>query len=122
METCGGDRAFAYVVGTLVGALVVALLASAGAVVAAQAVASAPVLTDFEKLRIENVNLLDELRKALLEADTCRGVLAKPRNDLNAQQVSQAVDKLRADINAAHPGFVWNSATGALTPTPDPPK
>jgi hypothetical protein len=66
-------------------------------------------LTAFEKLRVENINLLDALRKALRDADSCRDTLA-------TQQVSQAVQQLKADVEGAHPGYAWDVATGTFTP------
>lgn len=63
------------------------------------AVQQAPAdLTGLEQLRIENLNLQDELRKALLQRDTCR---------------------LQADVEKNHPGFTWDPATGTFTARPE---
>lgn len=77
-------------------------------------------LTEVDKLRIENTNLFDFLKAATEEADTCRGQLARPRAQANEQQSQERRAKLKADIEAAHPGFTWTPETGALVPKKGP--
>lgn len=74
-------------------------------------------LTEMDKLRIENVNLYDALTVAIEEADTCRGLLAKPRADANRSLQQQRWKDMKAAIQAAHPGFSFEPSTGGLTPT-----
>lgn len=75
-----------------------------------------PVYTELEKARIENVNLLDELRQALADADTCHGLLAQPRQTANQQLVASKLALLKADIERDHPGYVWDPRTGTFSP------
>lgn len=77
---------------------------------------SAPTLTEVDQLRIERVNLLQQLTTALQEADTCRGQLAEPRARANRLLVSEELAKLKATLERAHPGFVWDPPTGTWTP------
>lgn len=77
-------------------------------------------LTEIDKLRIENTNLFDLLKATLEEADTCRGQLARPRAQANEQQAQERRTKLKADIEAAHPGFDWIAETGQLVPAKNP--
>lgn len=78
-----------------------------------------PALTALEQARVENVNLIEELRKALLEADACRGQLAPLRAQALADQARDRLDTLRADIERDRPGFTWNPTTGAFTAKPE---
>lgn len=81
--------------------------------------AAPPTLTELEQARVQVVNLLDMLRKALLEADQCRATLAEPRNTVNSQQVANALQLLKADIEHNHPGYTWDAASGTFTKKPD---
>lgn len=80
---------------------------------------AAPVLNELEQARVQVVNLLDLLRKALLEADQCRATLADPRNSTNTQQVTNALQLLKADIERNHPGYTWDATSGAFTKKPE---
>ena len=99
--------------------LVLVALGAVTGLVGAQAPA-APVLSPLEQLRVENLNLRHELRKALLEADGCRGALAQPRADSQQREIDAGIAGLKADVERAHPGFTWNPATGVFTPQEAP--
>lgn len=77
--------------------------------------ADRPALSALEQLRVENVNLLEEWRKAMLEADTCRGLLAQPRSAAQQQLVREKAAALKADIERSHPGYTWDPQTGTFT-------
>lgn len=80
---------------------------------------SAPAtLTEIDQLRIEKVNLLQQLTTALSEADTCRGLLADPRLRANRALVADELVKLKAAIERAHPGYTWDLLSGTLSPAP----
>lgn len=97
---------------TLIGFLVALLLA--GTVRATEP----PVLTDTDKLRVQVIQLMQQLSAAQKDANECRGQLAGPLAALNQQQIDQAVKDAKAAIDKAHPGQTWNPETGALTPAP----
>lgn len=79
-----------------------------------------PTLTELQQAKIENLNLRAELRKAMLEADTCRGQLAEPRTRALADQEREELQKLKADVDKSHPGFVWDTSTGQFVPQAPP--
>lgn len=105
-------------------ALFVALLMSALFVgfllVRAAHAAETPSLSPLELVRVENVNLRLELRRAWLEADACRGQLAQPRADAQAKDLRTLLEQLKADIERAHPGYTWESTTGTFAPKDRP--
>ncbi len=86
--------------------------------VATALVASQPQLTELEQLRRENLALKSQLHAALAERDACRVQFAPIRFKLDQQVLDAEAAKLKADIEAAHPGFVYNVQTGALEPKP----
>lgn len=77
-------------------------------------------LPEIEQLRRENVYLQARLARTLDERDQCRVELAPLRKQRDDAIVRQALAKLKADIEAAHPGFAFNAETGALEPKPQP--
>ncbi len=92
-------------------------LFAAAAICSAQSLAS-PVLTEVEQLRRENLALKSQLHAALAERDACRVQFAPIRFKFDQQALDAEAAKLKADIEAAHPGFVYHVQTGALEPKP----
>jgi hypothetical protein len=80
-----------------------------------------PALSELEQLRRENAYLQSRLARTLDERDDCRVELAPLRKTRDDAIVQRAVARLKADFEAAHPGFTFNTETGALEPVPDPP-
>lgn len=99
----------------LFGMVVVLLVGTALASVSPRA-AESQILSPLEQARVENLNLLEEWRKAILEADTCRGQLAQPRTLVQEQLIREKATALTRDIERSHPGYVWNAQTGAFSP------
>lgn len=95
---------------TRVWGMLLALLVAAA--VAAQGPTA--MLTEIDQLRIENTKLFTMLRASLEEADTCRGQLAQPRAAATGQQLQEKLARLKADIEAAHPGYRLNVDTWQL--------
>lgn len=75
-------------------------------------------LTETEQLRRQVVYLQDRLNQTLTERDLCGLELAPLRKQRDDRIVQQAAAKLKADLEAAHPGFTFNVETGRLDPTP----
>lgn len=90
-------------------------------VLAVAAVSGAANLSDVEQLRRENHVLKAQLHQALAERDTCRVQFAPIRFTLDQRALDAEGAKLKADIEAAHPGFTFNLQTGALEPKPPVP-
>lgn len=75
-------------------------------------------LTDVERLRWELATTREQLHAAMVERDACRVQITPIRADvLKAER-----EKLRAAIEAAHPGWVLDVETTRLTKKPEPPK
>ncbi len=75
-------------------------------------------LSPVDQLRRENLALKSQLHAALAERDACRVQFAPIRFKLDQQALDAEAAMLKADIEAAHPGFVYNVQTGALEPKP----
>ena len=75
-------------------------------------------LTEFEQLRRENMYLKSRLSVALAERDICKGQLAPSQAKATETALQQEIEKLRTDVEAAHPGFTLDIQTGALEAKP----
>jgi hypothetical protein len=82
---------------------------------------STPALSEVEQLRRENIWLKSRLSLAVAERDICKGKLAPGEARANDATLQQEIDKLKSDVEAAHPGFSFNTQTGALEPKPPAP-
>jgi len=100
----------------VLGRLFIALLLFVAGGAALRAVDGA--LTEVEQLRRENIWLKSRLSVAIAERDICKGKLAPVDAKANEATLQQEIDKLKSDVEAAHPGFTLNIQTGALEPTP----
>lgn len=87
-----------------------------------KAPAPKPALTELDRLRIENADLQIKLAAAYDDTDTCRVALAPYLREVNLRAVAEAKTKLKAEIEAAHPGFTFTPPTegrpAMLTPIP----
>ena len=82
----------------------------------------APTLSELETLRYENLKLKVALAQTQALSDACKAelgmlyqALGKVRADRATADLTAAERELKAEIDAAHPGFEWNPKTGALT-------
>lgn len=104
----------------IVRTLVLLLVSTTIGAAAAAATGNAQTLTEIEQLRRENAYLQAKLARTLDERDDCRTELAPLRKIRDDGIVQRAIAKLKADLEAAHPGFVFRPETGALEPVPVP--
>lgn len=74
-------------------------------------------LTENDRLRAENHVLKATLVETLRLLDTCHVDLAPLRTRANAAALTADRQAMKAAIEAAHPGFVYNLETGQLTPS-----
>jgi hypothetical protein len=75
-------------------------------------------LTDVERLQWELTNTREQLHAAMVERDACR-VQVTP---IRAEVLKSERAKLKAAIEAAHPGWELNLDTNRLTKKPETPK
>lgn len=78
----------------------------------------ADTLTEMDRLRIENVRLQELLAAAYADHDGCRMQLAPYRKAENDAAVQKAKAALKAQIEAAHDGYVYNIEAGTLEKRP----
>lgn len=57
----------------------------------------------------------------LQQADTCAATLAQYRGPAAVRDLQQLELDLKTKIEARHPGYTFNTQTGALTKIPEPP-
>lgn len=69
-------------------------------------------LTEIQRLEYELAKTQSQLHAALAERDTCRVELTPVRGEW----VKATIAKMKAGIEAAHPGYVLNVHTGNLEP------
>jgi hypothetical protein len=74
----------------------------------------APKLTEVQRLEYELAKTQSQLHAALAERDGCRVELTPVRGEW----VKATITKMKAGIEAAHPGYSLNVATGTLEPKP----
>ena len=90
---------------------------------------AAPSLSEVEQLRVDLLQARTLLAQLQAGYDGCRaeiGTLYHQLGQVRAQVASQVLTaeeaRLKADVEAAHPGYTWNPKTGAFTrKTADPP-
>jgi len=75
--------------------------------VTAQGDVSPPPLTTQDQADIAILNLMAQLAQTKRELAACTG-------KLDAASVTEQLEKTRRAIEARHPGFVWDAATGTL--------
>lgn len=78
----------------------------------------APSLTDTDRLRQENYGLKRRVADLLLMLDACTVEAAPLRRDAIPVMLKQEAEKLKAAIESAHEGYVFNLETGQLEPKP----
>jgi hypothetical protein len=74
----------------------------------------APKLTEIQRLEYELAKTQSQLHAALAERDSCRVELTPVRGEW----VKTTITKMKAGIEAAHPGYILNVQTGVLEPKP----
>lgn len=65
-------------------------------------------LSELEKYRIENLNLKQQLAGTLKTLAETQGTLGQCQAQINAGVVRQDAAALKADLEGARPGWVWN--------------
>jgi hypothetical protein len=74
----------------------------------------APQLTEVQRLEYELAKTQSQLHAALAEREACRVELVPVRGEW----VKATIAKMKAGIEAAHPGYELNVQTGMLEPKP----
>lgn len=104
---------------------VLAVLISAiiGGVTVASGQSDGPSLTALEQARFENHRLRVALATSQAQADGCRAELGAAYQALGqlraaaaSRELTAAEAALKAEIEAAHPGFTWDPKTGRFAP------
>lgn len=75
-------------------------------------------LTEVERLRWELATTREQLHAAMVERDACRVQITPIR----AEVLKSEREKVKAAIEAAHPGFLLDVDMNRLTKKPEPPK
>lgn len=104
-------------------ALLVMALPLAASIVGARDVAQ---YSEIEQLRLDNLSLKQQLGRAIAErhaAETrvgqCYAELGPLAARANDENFARAVDRVKAEIEKAHPGYVFDVATATLKKKPE---
>lgn len=105
-------------------ALAFAFALAALFVTATYAATQAPALSPMEQLKLDNLGLKAQLTDTLkLVAElkgsvgACELALGSYRHTQNTGALSSEEKALKAEVDAAHPGFTWDPRSGVFTPT-----
>lgn len=107
----------------LVGAVIVAIVLGALAATHAQ---DAPSLTELERVKLELLQVRTAYAQVVAQFDGCKAEVGSVYQQLGQLRASAATTeltaqerKLKADVEAGHPGYMWDPKTAAFTKKPD---
>jgi hypothetical protein len=90
---------------------------------------SAPHLSELEQLRVtllttraQLAQTVADLRATQQALGACYGALGPVAAKADSDRLTEEQSALIADIEKAHPGYMFNAKTGTLMKKPDPPK
>lgn len=109
-------------------ATVMVLVLLAWAILTAQDAKRDVELSETERLRAQVIALKAQLTDLIKQTQDlnasfgqCQAALGPLQQRENAATVKAESEKLRLDIEKAHPGYTWDASAGQIVPTPPTP-